>query len=93
MEEGREEEEGEEGGQEKKMEKEVIGEIIADVPKEADTVGGGVTRNSVSAVLSTNAGEHSFRKSEIGVGRKDDLKIIDQSLYWAGRRSLQAFSF
>ena len=49
------------------------------MPREADTVGGGDTRNTVSAALHTNAGEDSFKKSEIGVGRKDDLKRFDQS--------------
>ena len=46
----------------------VIRGIIAVVPKEADTVGGGVTR-IVSAAICTNAGEDSFEKSELGVGR------------------------
>ena len=41
---------------------------MAGVPKEADTVGGGVTRSTVSAALSTSAGEDSV----LGVGRKDD---------------------
>ena len=62
------------------MENDVIGGIVAGVPKEADTVGGGVTRNTVSAALSTHAGEDSLRKSELGIGRKDDLKGIEQSL-------------
>ena len=31
-------------------------------------------------MLSTNAGEDSFKNSELGVWRKDDLKRIDQSL-------------
>ena len=53
----------------KKMANEVIRGIIARVPKEVNTGGGGVTRNTVSAALSTNAGEDSFKKSEHGVGR------------------------
>ena len=76
MEKGREEVEE---GQEKKMDNQVIRGIVAGVPKEADTVGGGVTRNTVSAALSANAGEDSFKKSELGSGRKDDLKRIGQS--------------
>ena len=64
----------------KKKDNEVIRGIIAGVPKEADTVGGGVTRNTVSAAQSTTAGEDSLKKSELGVGRKDELKRIDQSL-------------
>ena len=74
MEEGREEEEGEEEGQEKKMESEAIRGITASVPKPADAVGGGVTWNTVSAALNTHAGEDSFKKSELGLGRKVDLK-------------------
>ena len=66
----REEEEAEEEDQEKKMENEVIRRIIAGVPKEADTVGGGVTRNTVSEAQSTNAGEKHFRKSEPGFRRQ-----------------------
>ena len=58
------------------MENEVIRGVIAGVPKEADTVGGGDTRNTVSAPFSTLAGEDYF----IGVGWKDYLKRIDQSL-------------
>ena len=45
------------------METQVIRGIIVGVPKEADTGGGGVTRNAVSAALVTNAGEDSFKKS------------------------------
>ena len=78
-EEGREEEEGEEERQEKKMDNEVIRGIIAGVPMEAFTVGGGVSRNTVSAAPSTYAGEDSFNKSEIRVGRKHDLKRNEQS--------------
>ena len=52
----------------------VMKEILAGVPKEADTVEGGVTRNTVSAAPSTDAGEDPFKKSELGVGRKDGSK-------------------
>ena len=58
----------------------VIRQMKAGAPKEAHTEGGGVTRNTASPALSTNAGEDSFKKYEIGVGRRDDLKAIDQSL-------------
>ena len=78
-EEGKEAEEGEEEGQEKKMENEVIRGIISGVPKEADTVGGGLARNTVSAAVSTSVGEDSFKKSELGVGQRDDLKRINQN--------------
>ena len=61
--------EEEEGGQETKMDNEVIRGIIAGVPHEADVVGGGVTRNTASAELSTHAGEDSFKNSELGVGQ------------------------
>ena len=66
------------GNLQKNMENEVIRGIIAGVPKEADTVGVGVTRNTVSAALSTNAGEDSFKKLELGVGRNVDGKRIEQ---------------
>ena len=32
---------------------------------------------TVSAALSAHVGEDSFKSSEFGVGRKDDLKRID----------------
>ena len=56
------------------MENEVIRRIVAGMPKEVDTVAGGATRNAVSAAPSTNAGEDSFGKSGLGIGRKDVLK-------------------
>ena len=74
VEEGREEEEEEEEGQEKKMENGVIEEILAGVPKGADAVGAGVTRNAVSVAQSKNDEEDLFSKSGLGVGRKDWLK-------------------
>ena len=45
---GREEEDEEEENKERKMRHEVTRGIMAGVPEEADTVGGGVTRNTVS---------------------------------------------
>ena len=62
------------------MENEVIRGIIAGVPMEDDTVGGGVTRNTVSAALGTNAGKELFKKSGLGLGRKVDLRSIEQSV-------------
>ena len=49
------------------------------MPKEAYTFGGGVTWNTASAALSTNAGEDSSNKPELGLGREDHLKRIEQS--------------
>ena len=63
----RKEEEEEEEGQEKKMENEVIRGIIASVPKEADTVGGCVTGNTVPSIQSTDDGEDLFSKSVLGL--------------------------
>ena len=53
---------------------------------EAGTVGGGVIRNTVSATLSAFAGEDSFTKSVLRVGRKDDLKRNEQKLSTRRRR-------
>ena len=47
---------------------EVIRGIILGVSKEAVTAGGGVSRNTVSAALSADAGEDPFKKSGLGVG-------------------------
>ena len=54
--------------------------IIAGVPKEADTDGGGVTRNTVSVAQSTNDGEVPFNNSVLDVERKDEWKGIEQRL-------------
>ena len=61
VEEGREEDEE---GQEKKTDNEVVKEIFAAVPKEAEAVGKGVTRNAVSVakILVTKSGLEVGRK-------------------------------
>ena len=45
------------------MVKEVFRRIVARVPKEADTVGGGVTRHPVQAAHSTSAGERILSRN------------------------------
>ena len=53
-EEGKEEEGEEDENHERKMRNDVTREVVAGVLKEADTVGGGVTRNIVSATQCMN---------------------------------------
>ena len=77
-EEGGEEEDEEEENQERKMRKEVTRGIIAGVLKEADTVGSGVTTNTVSVTQSINVKEDSIKHAELGVERKDERKGIEQ---------------
>ena len=48
------------------------------MPKEADTVRGGVARNTVSVTHSINVKEDSSKKSELGFERKDEWKGIEQ---------------
>ena len=70
-----------EEGWEKKMENEVMKECPAGVPKEADAVGSGVTRNSVPVAQSTTTGEGPLVLSvNLGAGRKDGLNGVVSSL-------------
>ena len=62
------------------MRNEVTTGIIAGVLKEADTVGGGFNRNTVSVTQSINVKEDSITNAELGGERKDEWKGIKQNV-------------
>ena len=75
--EGKEEEDEEEDNQARKMRNEVTRGIIAGVEKEANTVGVGVTRNTVSVTQSIHANDDSIKNAELGGERKDEWKEFE----------------
>ena len=62
----------------KRMRNEVTRGIIAGVLKEADTVGRGVTRHTVSGAQSIIVEEDSINCAELGVEWKDAWEGIEQ---------------
>ena len=82
MEEGKKEEEEKEEGKERKMENLVITEIKADVPKEADAVGGGVTWNIVSVARSTNAEDGELNGKRIRAEVEAKMGLFSSSGYF-----------
>ena len=59
------------------MRSEVTRGIIASVLKEADTVGGGVTRNTAPVTKSIHV-KDSVKMSELGLERKDKWRYVEQ---------------
>ena len=76
-------EEEEEEGQKKKMENEVMNEISANVPREADAAGCGVTQKAVPVAQGTNAGGIVSVNPGSGSGRRIGWKESHR----AGNRS------
>ena len=76
-EEGKEEVDEEEDP-ERRIRNDVTRGIVAGVLKEADTVGGGATRNTVPATQCINVKGDSNRRAKLGGERKDEWKDIEQ---------------